>query len=168
MENAWKNLSIIVAIADHNAIGKDNKLLFHISNDLKHFKRITSGHPVIMGKRTYESLPVRPLPGRTNIVLSDIPNDKIYGCIMAYSIEQAINLCPDETECFVIGGGSVYRQFMPIVRQLYITRVYHSFEADTFFPEIDEREWRLVSRENVTDDSSVPFPYAYLLYERIK
>ena len=167
-KKAGVTLSIIVAIAENHAIGKDNKLLWHISNDLKRFKKITSGHPVIMGKSTFESLPVQPLPNRINIVLTDVPGEKIEGCVMAYSIPEALELCPEGEECFVIGGGSVYRQFMPLADRLYITRVHKTYDADTFFPEIDEKQWELISREEVTDDDSVPFRYEYLVFKRIK
>ncbi|MCD6202512.1 MAG: dihydrofolate reductase [Bacteroidales bacterium] len=163
-----KTISVIVAVAENHAIGKDNKLLWHISNDLKRFKKLTTGHPVIMGKKTYESLPVRPLPGRMNIVLTDVPGEKIEGCVMAYSIEEAIELCPEGEECFVMGGGSVYRQFLPLADKLFLTKVHQTFEADTFFPEIDEKQWKPVSREEITGDDSVPFRYAYLIYERIR
>ncbi len=159
-------ISIIVAVAENHAIGKDNKLLWHISNDLKRFKKITSGHPVIMGKKTYESLPVRPLPGRMNIVLTDVPGEKIEGCEMAYSLPEAIEKCPEGEECFVMGGGSVYRQFLPMADKLYITKVHQTFEADTFFPEIDKKQWELISREAVPDDDTVPFDYEYLVYRK--
>ncbi len=161
-----KTISVIVAVAENMAIGKDNQLLWHISADLKRFKKLTTGHPVIMGKKTYESLPVRPLPHRMNIVLTDVPGEKIEGCVMAYSIPEAIALCPEGEECFVMGGGSVYRQFLPLADRLYLTKVHRSFEADTFFPEIDEKEWKLVSREEVTGDDSVPFRYEFLVYHR--
>ena len=161
-----KTISIIVAVAENGAIGKDNQLLWHISNDLKRFKKITSGHPVIMGKKTFESLPVQPLPNRINIVLTDVPGEKIKECAMAYSRPEAVELCPEGEECFVIGGGSVYRQFLPLADRLYITKVHKTFDADTFFPEIDEKEWELTSYEEVTDDVSVPFRYEYLIFER--
>ena len=105
--NMKKHISIIVAVAENNAIGKGNKLLWHISDDLKRFKRLTTGHPVVMGKKTYESLPVKPLPNRTNVVISDIEGELINGCEMAYSIEEAIEKCPDNEESCIIGGGSI-------------------------------------------------------------
>ena len=159
-----KRISIIVAIAENHAIGKDNKLLWHISDDLKRFKKLTTGHPVIMGKKTYESLPVRPLPNRMNIVLTDVPGEKIEGCEMAYSIPEAIEKCPEGEECFVMGGGSVYRQFLPKADKLYLTKVHRTFDADTFFPEIDDKQWKLISREEIPYDDSVPFDYEYLVY----
>lgn len=161
-----KNISIIVAIARNYAIGKDNKLLWHISNDLKRFKRITQGHPVIMGKKTFESLPKAPLPNRTNIVLTDIPGEKTEGCTMAYSIEEALELCGNEQESFVIGGGSVYRQFLPYANKLYITKINKDFEGDTFFPEINEKEWQLIERLDENDDPQNEFTYSFLTYAK--
>ena len=160
------NISIIVAIAENNAIGKDNKLLWHIPGDLKRFKKITSGHTVIMGKNTYESLPVRPLPNRTNMVITDVPGELIAGCLMAYSIEDAINKCEKDKENFVIGGGSVYRQFLPLADKLYLTLVRKSFDADTFFPEINFDEWLLIEKTDVTSDPELNFSYSYLIFSR--
>ena len=154
-----KHISIIVAVAENNAIGKGNKLLWHISEDLKRFKRLTTGCHVVMGKKTYESLPVKPLPNRTNVVISDIEGELIKGCEMAYSIEEAIEKCPDNEESFIIGGGSVYRQFLPLADKLYITKVHKAFDADTFFPEIDEDEWQLNEREDVEPDGNNDFSF---------
>ncbi len=128
-----KDISIIVAIASNNAIGKDNDLLWHISKDLLRFKEITKGHYIVMGKRTYYSLPVRPLPNRTSLIITDIANEVIDNCLMAYSIEDAVNKMDTSNENFIIGGGSIYKQFMPLANKLYITRVHKDFEADTFF-----------------------------------
>ncbi|MDP2235797.1 MAG: dihydrofolate reductase [Bacteroidales bacterium] len=155
-------LSIIVAIAQNNAIGKDNQLLWHISNDLKRFKRLTAGHSVIMGKRTLFSLPSGPLPKRRNIVLSDKLTDCFGGgCETAYSIEDALKKIENETEVFIIGGGQVYEQFLPIADKLYLTIVEKDFDADTFFSEINFSEWELIEKEIIQDDSSVDFSYRY-------
>lgn len=162
-----KNISIIVAIAANHAIGKDNDLLWHISADLKRFKRITEGNPVIMGKRTYFSLPKRPLPKRINMVLTDKEDEQIAGCLMAYSLEDAINKMPKDKENFIIGGGNVYKQFLPLSNKLYITRVHQPFEGDTFFPEISLEDWKLVSEEKVDNDNQNEFSYSFELYERI-
>src|SRR5665811_604053 len=115
-----KPISIIVAIAQNNAIGKDNQLLWHIPADLKRFKKLTTGHTIVMGKRTFYSLPIRPLPNRRSIVITDIPGEEIEGCTMAYSIEEAVEKMEDEKENFIIGGGSVYHQFLPLAQQLYL------------------------------------------------
>ncbi|NOX46010.1 MAG: dihydrofolate reductase [Chlorobi bacterium] len=162
-----KNISIIVAVAKNKAIGKDNKLLWHLSEDLKRFKRLTSGNPVIMGKNTYFSLPVRPLPKRLNIVITDILDEQIDNCIMAYSIEDAISKMDGTKENFIIGGASIYRQFMEHANKLYITWVHRDFEADTFFPEIDEDIWKVVSQEDFLETNEKnPYPYSYYVYER--
>jgi dihydrofolate reductase len=161
-----KNISIIVAIATNNAIGKDNDLLWHISKDLKRFKEITKGHYIIMGKRTYYSLPVRPLPNRTSMIITDVAGEEIDNCLMAYSIEDAISKMDPYNENFVIGGGSIYKQFMEYANKLYITKVHKDFEADTFFPEIPESEWKLTSVEDVIDDNQNDFTYAFEVYER--
>ncbi len=162
-----KDISIIVAIASNNAIGKDNDLLWHISKDLLRFKEITKGHYIVMGKRTYYSLPVRPLPNRTSLIITDIANEVIDNCLMAYSIEDAVNKMDTSNENFIIGGGSIYKQFMPLANKLYITRVHKDFEADTFFPDISLNEWELISQENITDDPQNNFFYTFEIYSRI-
>ncbi len=149
-----KQISIIVAIAENFAIGKNNELLWHISDDLKRFKKITSGNPVVMGKKTFFSLPIRPLPNRNNIVITDIPGEIIDGCTMVYSIEDAIEKMETDKENFIIGGGSVYTQFLPHADKLYLTRVHKSFDADTFFPKIDFSEWQKVLEEDHQDDNN--------------
>lgn len=159
-----KKISIIVAIAKNFAIGRNNQLLWHIPADLKRFKRITSGHQVIMGKLTYLSLPVQPLPNRRNIVITDQPGELFEGCTTVYSIDEAMNLCNDQEESFIIGGGSVYRQFLPFCNKLYITLVNKDFEADTFFPLIDLKEWNLVEKEDYDPDPSSDFSYSFLIF----
>lgn len=159
-------ISIIVAIAQNYAIGKDNDLLWHLSDDLKHFKALTSGNTVVMGKRTFYSLPIRPLPKRRNIVISDVAGEQIEGCDMAYSIEEAVQLCRPDEENFIIGGGSVYKQFMPIADTLYITWVYKDFEADTFYPVIDENEWQVVDQSERMHDEATGLGFAYFTYKR--
>ena len=162
-----KNISIIVAVAKNNAIGKDNKLLWHLSEDLKRFKKLTTGHYIIMGKNTYFSLPNRPLPNRTHIVLTDVPGEQVDDCIMAYSIEDAIEKMHPSEENFIIGGASIYKQFLPYANKLYITRVHEDFEADTFFPELKENEWKILSNEHFPEpDEKNPHPYSYVIYER--
>ena len=160
-------ISIIVAIAENYAIGLNNDLLWHIPEDLRRFKKITSGHKIIMGKRTYESLPVRPLPNRTSIVISDDTKDVFEGCIMAYSIEEAREHCGLDEECFVIGGGMIYRQFLPLADKLYITKVHATFNADTFFPEIDPAVWEETENEPGTDENST-LSYSFITFLRKK
>ena len=159
-------ISIIVAISEDYGIGKDNDLLWKIPEDLKRFKKLTMGHCVIMGKRTWESLPKRPLPGRRNIVLTDIPGECIDCGITAYSIEDALSKSSGCEEIFIMGGGSVYRQFMPIADRLYITRIHRNAPADTWFPEISEKEWSAVETEEFNGDNDVIPPYSYIIYQR--
>lgn len=166
-------ISIIVAISEENAIGQKGDLLCHMPADLKHFKEITQGHNVIMGKRTYYSLPIskltgtHALPNRTNIVITDIAGETIEGATMAYSIEEAQQMVGADEEAFIIGGGMVYRQFEPLADKLYITHMHHSFpEADTFFPAIDPEKWMRVSEERHEADEKNPYPYTFAEYIR--
>ena len=161
-----KQLSIIVAIADNNAIGKDNQLLWHLSEDLKRFKQLTTHHTIVMGKKTFESLPIRPLPNRRSVVITDIVDEKIDGCVMAYSIEEAIQLCEEDKENFIIGGGSIYRQFMPIADKLYLTKVHKDFEADTFYPDIDFSDWEIIEKQENLQDEKSGLLYSYFIYKR--
>lgn len=162
-----RNISIIVAISQNYAIGKDNRLLWHLSDDLRRFKKLTTGHTLIMGRNTFLSLPNGALPNRRHIVISDIPNETFKGCEMAHSIEQAIELTGDSEECFVIGGGMVYAQFLEVVGKLYLTQVHESFEADTFFPEIDFGQWKAVVTETVAAGEKNEYPHTYTEYIRI-
>ena len=168
MENRiLKNISIIVAIASNRAIGKDNRLLWHLSDDLKRFKKLTTGHTLIMGRNTFLSLPNGALPRRRHIVITDREGEAFDGCEMAESIEEAIELAGLEDECFVIGGGMVYRQFLPIAGKLYLTRVHEAFEADTFFPEIDFSQWKALSSEEVEADERNQYAHTYTEFIRI-
>ncbi len=160
-----QNISIIVAIAQNFAIGKNNELLFHLPNDLKRFKQITIGHPVIMGRNTLLSLPKGALPNRRNIVITDDPEEKFAGCEMVFSIEEAVQTVKNEEEAFIIGGGMIYRQFYPIAGKLYLTLVHQDFDADIYFPEIDFPEWEELHRENLFDEQN-GFNYAYLNLKR--
>ena len=154
----YRNIAIIVAVAQNFAIGKNNELLFHLPDDLKRFKSITKGHSVIMGKRTFFSLPNGPLPYRRNIVITDIPGEKFKGCETAHSIEEAVELVKDEQESFVIGGGIIYQQFYPLAGKLFLTLVHKDFEADTFFPKINFGEWNEIKREEHYD---IPNDFQY-------
>ncbi len=158
-------ISIIVAIAENNAIGKNNDLLFHIPGDLPRFKKITSGHSVIMGRNTFISLPKGALPNRKNIVISDNLKDCFDGCIIVHSIEEAIDKCMGETEVFVIGGGMIYKQFMPIADKIYLTKVHKKPDADTFFPEIKKEEWKTTELE---ERKHIEPPHSYITLMRIK
>jgi len=159
-------ISIIVAVSDDWGIGKNNELLWNISEDLKRFKRLTMGNTIIMGKKTWESLPKRPLPGRKNVVLTDDPKECVDCSVTAYSIEDALSKCDKNEEIFIIGGGSVYRQFMPLADRLYITHVHKKAPADIYFPEIDMNIWKVVEKEEFPASETVTIPYTYVIYER--
>ena len=158
-------ISIIVAIAENYAIGKKGDLLCHLPADLKHFKEITSGNTVLMGERTFFSLPKHPLPNRRNIVLTDVAGKTFDGAEAVYSLDELVAKISPEEEAFVIGGGMVYRQMMPRADKLYITHIHHSWEdADTFFPEIKETEWQLISAERHEADEKNPYAYTFAEY----
>ncbi|MBN1462781.1 MAG: dihydrofolate reductase [Paludibacteraceae bacterium] len=159
-------VSIIVALAKNFAIGKDNALLCHIPGDLKRFKELTLNHNIVMGRRTFESLPYGPLPKRKNIVISDIPEDFIEGCYIAESIEEAFELAKNENEVFVIGGGSIYRQTIDKADKLYLTWINTELEGDTFFPEIDLNDWKETFREEHEANGECPYSYSFVNYER--
>lgn len=159
-------ISIIVAVAQNGVIGDKNSLLWHISEDMRFFKRATSGHPVIMGRKTYESLG-RPLPNRTNVVISRTLGE-LEGCTVVRSLEEAIALFPMEEEVFVIGGAQIYALALNVADRFYLTRVSHDYEGDTSFPTWNESEWRLISREAYEQGEKYPHPFAFEIYERVK
>ena len=160
-------ISIIVAIAQNYAIGKKGDLLCHLPADLKHFKEITSGKTVLMGERTFYSLPKHPLPNRRNIVLTDVQGKTFEGAEAVYSLQDLCAKVQGEEEAFVIGGGMVYRQMMPLADKLYITHIHHSWDdADTFFPEIKEDEWKLISSEEHKADEKNPYDFSFCTYNR--
>jgi len=160
-------LSVIVAIDANNGIGKDNQLLASISADLKRFKAITSGHTVIMGRNTWESLPKRPLPNRRNVVITSRELDD-EGAEVVGSVEAALNVTAADGEVFVMGGASVYNQMMPYADKLCLTLIHREFEADAFFPQIDYSQWREVERIDVADDEKVDFSYSFVTLERVE
>ncbi|MGN6640187.1 MAG: dihydrofolate reductase [Mucilaginibacter sp.] len=157
-------ISIIVAIAENNAIGKNNQLLWHLPADLKHFKQITSGRSIIMGRKTYDSVG-KPLPNRRNIVVSrqDI---QIEGCEIVKSIDEGLLLCKNEDEVFIGGGAEIYRQAMDKTDIIYLTIVHKSFDADTFFPEIDYSKWKETAHEDHEPDERNSLPYSFITLER--
>jgi dihydrofolate reductase len=161
----YKNISIIVAIAENFAIGKNNDLLFHLPNDLKHFKEITTGKTIIMGRNTLLSLPKWPLPNRRHIVITDKTDDVFAGCEVVFSIDEAIEKVKDENEAFIIGGGMIYRQFYPLASRLYLTVVHQPFDADVYFPEVIYSEWNETAREDLFDEKN-GFQYSYINLER--
>ena len=161
-------LSIIVAMAENRAIGRNGDLIWHNSRDLKQFKKITTGHTVIMGYKTYLSLPNhKALPNRRNIILSSRLETAPEGFELADSINTALDMVKDEEEVFIMGGGMVYEQFLPLADRLYLTRIGKSFEADTYFPYVNFDEWDLVDLEVIDDDPQVDYSYRFEIWERI-
>ena len=162
-------LNLIVAIAENNAIGKAGDLLCHLPSDLKYFKEKTQGCTVIMGERTFFSLPKHPLPKRRNIVLSDREDFSFENTEVVHSIAEAQAAVKPDEEAFIIGGGMVYRQFLPLVDKLYITHIHHTWEdADTFFPEVDEGEWEVVKNSGVMHDQENDIDFKFVVYTRAK
>lgn len=160
-------LSLIAAVANNRAIGNDGRLLWHLPEDMRHFRQMTSGKTVIMGRKTWESLPppFRPLPQRNNIVVSHNPDYVADGARVATSLEDALALAGDDDEVFVIGGGALYRQTLPLAERLYLTEVAVDGIGDTFFPGISPAEWREVSRRGGLSSERGPV-YDFVVYER--
>lgn len=153
-------LSIIVAVGNDNAIGKDNNLLWHIPDDLKRFKRITDGKIIIMGRKTFESLP-RVLPNRFHVVITrdesfEVEHEDVK---VIHSVEEIKPYINSEEEAFIIGGGEIYNLLMPYAQKLYLTRVYKSYEADTFFPNLEMDEWEVICCESHEDNEELKYEY---------
>lgn len=160
-------ITIIAAIAKNNAIGKDNDLIWHLPGDLKRFKKTTTGHSILMGRNTFESIG-RPLPNRTSIIITRNENYFKEGCLIANSLEAAIELAKEEDEIFIIGGAQVYTYAIEnnIADILDITLVHDEFEADVFFPEIDLKIWEEVAREDFKADEKNKFDYSFLRFQK--
>lgn len=158
-------IGLIVATDKVGGIGKDNALLWHLPNDLKRFKSITSGHPIIMGRKTFESIG-KPLPNRTNIIITKNKDLKIEGCTIVHSLQEAIDTCEGK-DAFIIGGGSIYEQALAIADQLYLTLVDVELEADTFFPTIDANHWQMIHSESHPKDEKHDFDFQFIDYKRI-
>src|SRR5680860_42393 len=158
-------LTIIAAAAENNALGKDNQLVWHLPDDFKRFKKLTSGHHIIMGRKTFDSFP-KPLPNRTHVVITRQDNLRKEGILVVNSLERAIELSADDPQPFVIGGGEIYKMAMKLADKIELTRVHGTFEADTFFPEIDKHQWKLISEEFHEKDEKHDYAFTYLTYER--
>lgn len=158
-------LSIIVATDRQGLIGKDNDLPWKLSADLIYFKKVTMGKPLIMGRRTHESIG-RALPGRKNIILTSDSDYKAEGCVICSSFEQAISECGDAQEAMIMGGASLYEQLLPHAEKLYLTYVDAELAGDTWFPRWDKEDWLLVSREDYAADEKNEYPYSFIVYQR--
>lgn len=157
---------MVAAAAENNALGKNNDLLWHLPDDFKRFKQITSGHYIIMGRKTFESFP-KPLPNRTHVIITRQKNYNPEGCIIVDSIEKAIEVCPKDQDIFIIGGGEIYNLAMNFADSIELTRVHENFEADTFFPEIDLKQWKLTSEEYHPKDEKHKFDFTYQTFIKI-
>ena len=157
--------TLIAAIANNNALGKDNDLIWHLPADLIRFRHTTSGHHILMGRNTYESIG-KPLPNRTSVIITRNANYNAEGCIVVTSLEAALEVAKEDSSPFVIGGAQIYREAINLVDQLDITEVHHDFEADVFFPEIDRSVWKETRRERFEADSKNPYPYSFVSYNR--
>ena len=160
-------LSIIVAVAENNVIGKDNKLIWHLPEDLKRFKRLTTGHTIIMGRKTFESLG-RILPNRKHVILCNdmemnIDNENVE---VLEDISMLKEYIDSEEEHFIIGGATIYKLLMPYAKKLYLTLIHEEFEGDVYFPEIEEKDWKIVDREEGLRNEENPFDYEYITFER--
>ncbi|MBU0697127.1 MAG: dihydrofolate reductase [Bacteroidetes bacterium] len=159
-------ISIIVATDEENGIGKNNQLMWHLPKDLKFFKSTTSGHPVIMGRKTYDSVG-KPLPNRRNIIITRQKDLKIEGVEVFNELENAIKACVDEEEVFIVGGGEIYKQALPFTDKIYLTKVHHTFNADAFFPELNYSEWKLISKEEHEPDEKHAYCFSFITFSRI-
>jgi len=177
-------ISLIVAVSENNVIGKNNALPWHLPADMKHFRDITMGHCVIMGRKNYDSIPLkyRPLEGRTNIVVTRKKYFKAEGCMVVNSVEEALKevrsqesgvfspnsqlLTPNPDEVFIIGGADIYRQTINIADKIYYTKIHHSFEGDAFFPKIDSARWKKTMQTDFKPDEKNKFPFSFCVYER--
>ena len=156
-------ITLIAAAAENNALGKNNDLIWHLPDDFKRFKAITSGHYIIMGRKTFESFP-KPLPNRTHVIITRQKNYNPENCIVVNSLEKAIEICPKDEDIFVIGGGEIYQQSIAIADKIELTRVHSTFKADTFFPEIDTTIWELVQEEFHPKDEKHLFDFSFQTY----
>jgi dihydrofolate reductase len=156
------SLSIIAAIAANNVIGKNNKLPWHIPEEQKHFYKTIAGKPIVMGRKTFESIG-KPIENSPNIILSHNPALHLAGCKVVNSVEAILNLYPDDVEIMVIGGESIYRQFLPFVNKMYLTFIDHPFDGDTYFPEWQANEWKIIDECKVQSD---PYSYRFVTLQR--
>jgi len=158
-------ISIIAAVSTNGVIGRDGDLPWRMPTDLKRFKRLTMGHHLVVGRKTWDEVG-RPLPGRIMVVVTRDLSFEADDVIVAHSLRQAIEAAGDDDEIFVAGGGEIYRQALPVADRMYLTRVHAYIEGDTTFPEFDESDWILVEREDHLADESNPYPFSFLVYQK--
>ncbi len=159
-------LSIIVAVSENNVVGKENKLPWKLSADLKHLKSLTMGHHIIMGRKTWESLG-RALPGRINVVITTDKNFKAEGGVVVQSLKEALTVSSSDDEIFIFGGGKIFKEAMPLVKKIYMTKVHSIIDGDTFFPVLDMKDWKETSREDFKADEKNQYDYSFVTLERV-
>ncbi|QCR22933.1 dihydrofolate reductase [Pontibacter sp. SGAir0037] len=161
-------IAIVVAIAENNVIGKDNQLIWHLPADLRHFKQLTLGHPIIMGRKTFESIG-KPLPGRTSIIITRQQDYQVEDCVVVHSVEEALAKAKELDErASIIGGAEIYRQALPFTDTVYLTRLHHTFEGDTFFPELPAEDWQQVAEAFHEPDEKNKYSYSFIELKRRK
>lgn len=164
------NISMIAAVSENNVIGKDNDLVWDLPDDMKFFMKTTTGHPVIMGRKNFESIPekYRPLPNRTNIIITRQKNYSAAGALVVHDLERALAIARehDESEIFIIGGGQIYSLGLQYATTMYLTEIHAAFDGDTFFPSFDRNEWKEVSRVNHEKDDRHAYAFDFVTYQR--
>lgn len=158
-------IALVAAASDNNVIGDNNALPWRMPADMKFFKELTTGHPVIMGRKTYYSFG-KPLKNRQNIIISRDKNLTIKGCVVVNSLKEAIKEAKKDKEVFIIGGAEIYRQSMKIADKIYLTRIHSRFDGDAFFPEIKERNWKLTECKEFEPDEKNPYPFAFMQFKK--
>lgn len=158
-------ISAICAMSENRVIGNHNQLPWHLPADLKHFKNITMGHPIIMGRKTYESIG-RPLPGRLNIIITRDKNYQAPGCTVVNSIEDALSITQENDEIFIIGGASLYQSMLPFTQRLYLTLIHQEIEGDAYFPELNMNDWVEIERNTHLAEDAHSYSYSFLVFER--
>jgi len=160
-----QTITLIAAASENDALGKNNGLVWHLPDDFKRFKKLTTGHHIIMGRKTFETFP-EPLPNRIHVVITRDKTYKKFGAIVVHSIKEALEIAKQDDQPFIIGGGEIYKQGLEYADKIELTRVHSEFSADTFFPHIDENKWELVNEEHHPKDEKHEFPFTYLTYIR--
>lgn len=160
-------VTIIAAIAENNALGKNNDLIWHLPADLKRFKKVTNGHYVIMGRKTFESLG-KPLPNRTTIIITRNLDYSVEGCIVVNSLEEALIKAAPDANPYILGGAEIYKQALEVADVLDLTIVHDTFEADVFFPKIDTTIWKEIKREDFAADEKNAYDYSFVKYKRVR
>ncbi len=165
MNNLNQEITMIAAVEKDNGLGLDNKLVWHIPRDLKHFKDLTLGHCIIMGRKTFESLP-KALPNRKNIVLSRRKNIVYNDAVVVNSIEKAIEETKNDSKPYIVGGGEIYKLFMNYSTYIELTIIHHKFKSDTFFPKINLKKWEVIKRHDIKKSRKERYNYSFLTYKK--